>query len=96
MSLKTKILLVLSSVVLGVVTIVATYSILHDRDQYDVRMADVYQSVRLNYEETLHDIVRFYVSRAEANIKTEGVLNAFRSKNHDELYHLIASRCETA
>ncbi|DAB38099.1 MAG: hypothetical protein A2023_02080 [Sulfuricurvum sp. GWF2_44_89] len=94
MSLKTKILLVLSSVVLGVATIVATYSILHDRDQYDVRMADVYQSVRLNYEETLHDIVRFYVSRAEANIKTEGVLNAFRSKNHDELYHLIAPRWE--
>ncbi|MDO9055361.1 MAG: diguanylate cyclase [Sulfuricurvum sp.] len=94
MSLKTKILLLLSSVILGVATIVATYSILHDKDQYEARMSDIYQSVRLNYEETLHDIVRFYVSRADANMKTEGVLNAFRSKNHDALYPLIAPRWE--
>jgi len=94
MSLKTKILLILSFVVLGVAAIVASYSILHDRDQYEVRMGDVYQSVRLNYEETLHDIIRFYVARADANMKTEGVLNAFRSKNHDALYRLIAPRWE--
>lgn len=92
MSLKTKILFVLSSIILGVATIVAFYSVIHDKEQYEVRMSDVYQSVRLNYEGTLHDIVHFYVARANRNMKTEGVLEAFRSKNHDKLYHLIAPR----
>jgi diguanylate cyclase (GGDEF)-like protein len=91
-TLKTKILLILSSVIVGVAMIVTAYSVIHDTEQNESRMRDVYQSVRLHYEETIRDTVLFYTARANANIHTDGILSAVRSGNHNELYHLIAPR----
>ncbi|MDD4855285.1 MAG: diguanylate cyclase [Sulfuricurvum sp.] len=91
-NLKTKILLTLSSVIFGVAMIVTMYNIIHDKEQNDIRMKEAYESVRLNYEETIHETVRFYAARANANMQSPDVLNAFISRDHDKLYALILPR----
>lgn len=91
-NLKTKILGTLSSVILGVSTIVMAYNILHEKGENDVRMKEAYENVRLNYEETIDETVRFYTARANSDIQSPDVLNAFVSKDHDKLYELILPR----
>ncbi len=91
-NLKTKILGTLSIVILGVAMIVTAYNILHDKEQNDIRMGEAYESVRLNYEATIEETVRFYTARANSNIQSPDVLNAFLSRDHDTLYRLILPR----
>ncbi|MDD5717862.1 MAG: diguanylate cyclase [Sulfuricurvum sp.] len=91
-SLKTKILLILSAVIVGVAMSVTSFTIAHDKQQEDIRMDEAYRSVHLNYLQTLQDTVSFYTARSHANLSTVGVLEAFRTANHDELYRLIAPR----
>lgn len=90
--LKTKILFILVAVIVGVATIVTIYNVVHDKQQDEIRMEDAYQSVSRHYEETLKDIVDFYIARAHANINTVGVLEVLHSRDHDALYQLISPR----
>ncbi|MDO9208033.1 MAG: diguanylate cyclase [Sulfuricurvum sp.] len=91
-NLKTKIVGILSAVILGVATIVTTYNLFHDKEQNDIRMAEAYKSVRLNYEETVRETARFYTARANSNIQSPDVLKTFLSRDHDKLYELILPR----
>ncbi|MDP3464466.1 MAG: hypothetical protein Q8R86_01700, partial [Sulfuricurvum sp.] len=91
-NLKTKIVGTLSAVILGVATIVTTYNLFHDKEQNDIRMAEAYKSVRLNYEETVRETARFYTARANSNIQSPDVLKTFLSRDHDKLYELILPR----
>ncbi|MFY9142372.1 cache domain-containing protein, partial [Sulfuricurvum sp.] len=93
-NLKTKILFILTAVILGVASIVTLYNVVHDKRQDELRMEDAYQSVSLHYEETIKDIVDFYIARTYANINTVGVLEVVRSHDHDKLYTLISPRWE--
>ncbi|MDD2368362.1 MAG: diguanylate cyclase [Sulfuricurvum sp.] len=91
-SLKTKILLTLSSVIIGVAAAVALYNIIHEKGQNDLRTEETYRNVRLNYEESIRETVHFYTARANSNINSPGVLDAFVSRDHDRLYQLILPR----
>lgn len=93
-NLKTKILFILTAVILGVASVVTLYNIVHDKRQNELRIEDAYQSVSLHYEETIKDIVDFYIARTHANINTLGVLEVVRSRDHDKLYTLISPRWE--
>jgi hypothetical protein len=92
--LKVKILLTLSSVILGVAMIVTGYNIIHEKEQNDIRMEEAYQSVYLNFEETIRETVHFYTARANSNIRSPEVLDAFRARDHNKLYQLISPRWE--
>jgi hypothetical protein len=91
-SLKTKILLTLSSVIIGVAAAVTLYNIIHEKGQNDLRMEEAYKNVRLNYEESIRETVHFYTARANSNINSPGVLEAFVSRDHNRLYQLILPR----
>jgi diguanylate cyclase (GGDEF)-like protein len=92
--LKVKILLTLSSVIMGVAMIVTTYNIIHEKQQNDIRMEEAYRSVYRNFEETIRDTVHFYNARANSNIHSPEVMDAFRARNHDKLFYLISPRWE--
>lgn len=91
-NLKIKILITLSTIILGVAAIVTAYNIFYDKEQNDIRMKEAYERVRLNYEETIDETVRFYTARANANMHSPDVLNAFRSGDHNKVYELILPR----
>ncbi|MDD5161172.1 MAG: diguanylate cyclase [Sulfuricurvum sp.] len=90
--LKIKIFLILSSVIVSVAMIITTYNIIHDKEQNNMRMQEAYQSVHLNFEETIRETVHFYTARANSNIRSPEVIDAFRSRDHDKLYRLIFPR----
>lgn len=90
--LKVKILLTLSSVIMGVAMIVTTYNIIHEKQQNDIRMEEAYRSVYRNFEETIRDTVHFYNARANSNINSPEVMDAFRARDHDKLFYLISPR----
>jgi len=92
--LKPKILSILILVILGVATTVTTYNIVHDKQEDNRRMEEVYKGVRLNYEQILNDTIKFYTARANANIRSHDVLKAIRSGDHDALYEQIQPRWE--
>lgn len=92
--LKIKIFLTLISVVVSVAMIVTTYNIIHENEQNDIRMQEAYQSVYRNFEETIRETVHFYTARANSNIRSPEVLDAFRARDHDKLYRLILPRWE--
>jgi diguanylate cyclase (GGDEF)-like protein len=55
-------------------------------------MEEAYKNVRLNYEESIRETVHFYTARANSNINSPGVLEAFVSRDHNRLYQLILPR----
>lgn len=93
-NLRTKILVTLSFVILSVTVIITTYNLIHEKEDVDLRMAQTYQSVHLTYQETIRDTIHFYTARAHANLSTPGIIEAFRTKDHEKLYRLMLPRWE--
>lgn len=92
--LRTKVLVTFSIVILSVTAIITTYNLFHEKEDVNLRMAQAYQSVHLTYEETIRDTIHFYTSRANANLRTPGVIEAFRARDHEKLYQLMLPRWE--
>ncbi|MGZ8547738.1 MAG: diguanylate cyclase [Sulfuricurvum sp.] len=90
--LRIKILVTFSLVILSVATIMTTYDIVHEKEDVDLRMAQAHQSVHLTYQETIQDMIHFYTARANANLSTFGIIEAFRMKDHEKLYQLMLPR----
>lgn len=89
---KNKILLILSLLILIVSGIVTGYNLYHEQEDNEHRLHEAYTAVYRTYNETLKDTSTFYHSRAEANLRTPGVIEAFREGDHDKLYELIRPR----
>lgn len=92
--LKIKILLTLVLIILAVATTVTTYNIVHEKQENDRRMAEVYKNIHLNYQEIVRDTIHFYTARAHSNIRSPDVINAIRLGDHSGLYRLILPRWE--
>ncbi|MDP3465252.1 MAG: diguanylate cyclase [Sulfuricurvum sp.] len=90
--LRTKVLVTLSLVILSVTVIITTYNLLHEKEDANLRMAQAYSSVNLTYKETIRDTIHFYTARANANLSTPGVLEAFCARDHEKLYQLMLPR----
>lgn len=88
-NLKHKIILILSLLVLTVAAVITFYNIYHEKEENERRMSEAYQHVHRTYNETLQDTIRLYHSRAEANLRTRGIIESFAARDHDKLYKLI-------
>jgi diguanylate cyclase len=89
---KLKTLFILSLVIVIVSSIVTGYNLYHEQEENERRLNEAYKAVHRTYNETIKDTSDFYHSRAEANLRSPGVIKAFREKDHDKLYELVALR----
>lgn len=89
---KRKIIFILSLLILTVASIITTYNLYHEYEENERRLSEAQTNVLRTYNETLKDSISFYHSRAEANLRSPGVMDAFRKKDHDKLYELIRPR----
>jgi len=89
---KHKIIFILSLLILIVASIITSYNLYHEYEENQRRLNEAHNHVLRTYNETLKDSIAFYRSRAEANIRSPGVLEAFRAKDHEKLYDLIRPR----
>lgn len=92
--LKIKIILFLSFLIVMVVSTMSIYNLMHAKKENERRLNEAYEQVHRTYNETIRDTVHFYQSRAEANFRSPGVLEAFRAGDHDALYALMKPRWE--
>ncbi|MDD2780763.1 diguanylate cyclase [Sulfuricurvum sp.] len=93
-NIKLKIILFLSLVIVSVSVIITTYNLYYEKQENQRRMSEAYDHVYRTYNETLQDSIRFYSSRAQANLRSPGVMEAFRAKDHDTLHRLVTPRWE--
>lgn len=89
---KIKIILTLSFLIVLVSSLLTFYNLYSDAKNNQQRLSEGYNQVHRTYTETINDTVAFYHSRAEANLRSEGTIQAFKERNHDKLYALIAPR----
>lgn len=89
---KAKIILILSLLIVLVSSVVTFYNLHYDAQSNQKRLIEGYEQVHRTYTKTINDTVSFYHSRAEANLRSYGTIKAFRERNHDQLYALVAPR----
>lgn len=89
--LKTKIILLVSFIIVIVVSTMSAYSLIHEKNENERRLHDAYEHVHRTYNETIQDAVHFYQARTEENFRSSGIIKAFREGNHDALYALTKS-----
>jgi len=92
--LKIKIIFILSLLILAVVSTMTAYGLMHEKKENDRRLSEAYEQVHLTYNETIKDTIHFYQARAEANLRTPGIIEALAAGNHDALYALMKPRWE--
>ncbi|MDO9305199.1 MAG: diguanylate cyclase [Sulfuricurvum sp.] len=92
--LKIKIILLVSLIIGIVVSTMTAYGLMHEKKENDRRLGEAYEHVHLTYNETIKDTVHFYQARAEANLRTPGIIEALAAGNHDALYALMKPRWE--
>ena len=88
-NIKYKIILILSFLIVIVSSIITIYNLYHEKQEDQRRLSEAYNQVHRTYHETLHDTIRFYSSRAEANLRSPGIIKAFKARDHDKLYELV-------
>ncbi|MFZ2890039.1 diguanylate cyclase [Sulfuricurvum sp.] len=93
-NIKYKIILILSLVIVIVSAIITFYNLYHEKQEDQRRIHEAYAHVHRTYHETIQDTIRFYSSRAEANLRSPGIIEAFKAKDHDKLYEFIRPRWE--
>ena len=93
-NIKYKIIFLLSTLIVIVASIITTYNLYHEYQENKRQLNEAYDRVHRTYSETLRDTEHFYSSRAEANLRSYGIIKAFREKDHDKLYELVAPRWE--
>jgi diguanylate cyclase (GGDEF)-like protein len=93
--MKIKILLSFSAVIFSVTTVVISYNIFQDTKEYKSEEAEASKNVQFIYDETIGDVVHFYTFRAMSNIKSYGILDSFKTRDHDRLYALTLARWKT-
>lgn len=93
-NIKYKIIFTLSALIIFVSSIITFYNLYHEYQVDKRQLSEAYSQVNRTYHETLQDAIHFYTSRAEANLHTEGIIKAFKEKNHQELYNLVRPRWE--
>ena len=93
-NIKYKIILTLSLMIVIVSSIITSYNLYHESQENKRQLSEAYNQVYRTFHETLQDSVQFYSSRAEANLRSPGVTEAFRAKDHTKLYELIRPRWE--
>lgn len=91
---KHKLIAILSFLILLVSSVVTFYNLYYDHQVNERRLSEAYDQVHRTYSETINDAITFYHSRAEANLRSLGTMEAFRERNHDKLYELIRPRWE--
>lgn len=91
---KFRIQFVFATLILIVTAIVTLYNLFHEQEESRRRSVQSYEFVHRSYDETLKDAVNFYTARANANLNSPGVLEAFRERDHDRLNNLIRPRWE--
>lgn len=91
---KHKIILILSFVIIMVASIITSYNLYHEYRENERRLSEAHDHVLRTYNETLKDAIAFYHSRAEANLRSPGVMEAFGKGDHHQLYNLIRPRWE--
>jgi len=89
---KYKIIFILSLLILIVASIITSYNLYHEYEENQRRLNEAHNHVLRTYNETLKDSIGFYRSRADANLRSAGVLEAFKAKDHEKLYDLIRPR----
>lgn len=92
--LKNKIIVTATLLIVTVSSIVTMYTLYHDKKEDERRLSEAFEHVHRTYNETIQDTIRFYHSRAEANLRSPGILEAFRARDHDKLYTLMRQRWE--
>ncbi len=90
--LKIKIIFILSLLIFAVVLTMTAYGLMHEKKENERRLSEAYEHVHRTYNETIKDTVHFYQSRAEANVRSPGILEAFRDGDYDTLYALMKPR----
>lgn len=93
-NIKYKIILILSFLIVIVASIITIYSLYHEKQEDQRRLSEAYNQVHRTYYETIHDTIHFYSSRAEANLRSPGIIKAFKEKDHNTLYELVRPRWE--
>jgi diguanylate cyclase len=93
-NIKYKIIFLLSVLIVMVASVITTYNLYHEYIENKRQLSEANNRVYRTYHETLRDANHFYSSRAEANLRSPGIIKAFREKDHDKLYELIRSRWE--
>lgn len=89
---KYKIILILAVLIFVVISINTSYNLYHEYQESERRLSEAHAHVQRTYNETLKEVIAFYHSRAEANLRSPGVMEAFKAKDHDRLYELIRPR----
>ncbi len=92
---KIKILLALSAIIFSVTAVVVAYNIFQDNKQYKKEATKASKNVQFIYDDAIEDVVHFYTARAMSNIKSYGILDSFKARDHDKLYALTLPRWET-
>lgn len=92
--LKIKIIFILSLLIVAVVSTMTAYGLMHEKKENDRRLSEAYEQVHRTYNETIRDTVHFYQARAEANLRTPGIIEALTTGNHNALYALMKPRWE--
>lgn len=93
-NIKYKIILILSFLIVIVSSIITVYNLYHEKQEDQRRLSEAYNQVHRTYQETLHDTIHFYSSRAEANLRSPGIIKAFKERDHNKLYELVRPRWE--
>jgi len=93
-NIKYQIILTLSALILIVSSIITIYNLYHEYQENKRKLSEAYNQVHRTYHETIQDTIHFYSSRAEANLRSPGIIEAFKKRDHQQLYKLIRPRWE--
>lgn len=93
-NLKSKIIFLITFLILTVASAVTFYNLYHEQQENERLLNEAHENVYRTYKETIKDIISYYDSRAETSLKAVGVIEAFRTKDHDTLYTIMRPRWE--
>lgn len=95
MDIKQKIHIALALIVLTVSGIFTFFHIQQEQQYAKERSFDAEASIKNVFDTLIQDTEHFYLFRAQANIRSEGIIAAMRDKNTSELYRLTLPRYKT-
>ncbi len=91
-SLKLKIIFIVSFIIFMVSFVVTGYTIIYEKKQSQLRIAEAHKSVTTTYNESMNEFVNFFQARAYEFITDKEIFRAIIAKNHDELYQLTQEK----
>lgn len=94
-SLRNNLILALSITVILVAVLVTSYNMINDAKENERNLADIYTQVSRTYDQALQETVVFAEAKTYGFMRTPGVIEAYRKKDHDKLVILLKTQWET-